>query len=242
MAYTEENWKGTKKILVILAHPDDPEFFCGGTIARWTSMGHIISYCLLTRGDKGERDFQKKNSQIAHSREIEQEAAARVLNVQSVRFLDQPDGYLIPDISLRREVARVIREEKPNIIVTCDPTNYFPNETGINHPDHRAAGQVVIDAVFPAAGSAFFFPDLLVMENLEPHSVDEVWMSLTSQPNTILDVTPNWVMKIKALREHRSQVGDPDEFEKRMLDRRSTQSTPDEPHYEEKFRRFVFKS
>ena len=141
---------------------------------------------------------------------------------------------------LRREVVRVIRQEKPDILMTCDPTNYFSNDSGINHPDHRAAGQVVIDAAFPAAGSAFFFPDLLVKEGLEPHSVKEVWMSVTAQPNTILDVTEYWEKKIRALKEHKSQIGNPEEFEKRMRTRRAADSSEEAPRFEERFRRIVY--
>jgi LmbE family N-acetylglucosaminyl deacetylase len=240
MTFTSEKWTETKHILVVLAHPDDPEFFCGATIARWTSTGHIVSYCLLTRGDKGEKDFNVTTDEVARKREKEQLAAAAILSVKSVRFLNYPDGYLVPDMVLRREVVRVIRQEKPDILMTCDPTNYFSNDTGINHPDHRAAGQVVIDAAFPAAGSAFFFPDLLVREGLEPHSVKEVWMSVTAQPNMILDVTEFWETKIKALKKHKSQIGDPEEFEKRMQSRRSPDSSEEAPKFEERFRRIVY--
>jgi LmbE family N-acetylglucosaminyl deacetylase len=240
MTFTNENWTGTKRILVVLAHPDDPEFFCGATIARWTSTGHIVSYCLLTRGDKGEKDFTLTTDEVAKKREKEQFAAASILGVKSVKFLNNPDGYLVPDIALRRQVVRAIREEKPDILMTCDPTNYFSNDSGINHPDHRAAGQVAIDAVFPASGSAFFFPDLLLREGLEPHSVKEVWMSVTHQPNTILDITEFWPTKVRALKEHVSQIGNPDEFEKRMLSRKSSESSDEAPRYEERFRRIVY--
>jgi LmbE family N-acetylglucosaminyl deacetylase len=240
MTFTSENWTETKKILVVLAHPDDPEFFCGATLARWASAGHVVSYCLLTRGDKGEKDFNITPDEVARKREKEQLAAAAILGVKSVRFLNHPDGYLVPDLALRREVVRVIRQEKPDILVTCDPTNYFFNDSGINHPDHRAAGLVAIEAVFPASGSAFFFPDLLVREGLEPHSVKEVWMSVTHQPNTILDVTEHWPLKIKALKEHRSQIGNPEEFEERMQTRRSSDSSEEAPKFEERFRRIVY--
>jgi LmbE family N-acetylglucosaminyl deacetylase len=240
MTFTSENWDGSRRILVILAHPDDPEFFCGATIARWTSTGHIVSYCLLTRGDKGEKDFSITTEDVARNRVQEQYAAAKSLNVVSVKFLDEPDGYLEPSLRLRREIVRIIRQEKPDILVTCDPTNIFPNDASINHPDHRAAGQVVIDAVFPAAGSVFFYPDLFLNEGLGPHQVKEVWMSVTGQPNTILDVTEFWDRKIKALIEHRSQIGDPLEFEKRMRSRRAQDSKEESPKYEERFRRIIY--
>jgi LmbE family N-acetylglucosaminyl deacetylase len=240
MTFTAEEWSGTQHILVILAHPDDPDFFCGATIARWTSAGHILSYCLLTSGDKGASDVNLSSEEVAAIREKEQMAAAQVLGVKSVRFLRYPDGYLIPDLQARKDVVRVIRQERPDILVTCDPTNIFPGDAGISHPDHRAAGQIVVDAVFPASGNAFFFPELRVEEGLEPHSIKELWMSVTGQPNMILDVTDTWQMKVTALKEHRSQVGDPEKFEERMRSRRTPDSSGEIPRYEEKFRRFKF--
>ena len=147
-----EGWDGQKRILVILAHPDDPEFFCGATIARWAANGHLINYVLLTRGDKGAQDRSLKPDEISRMREIEQQGAARVLGVQSVRFLDYLDGYLVPDLALRKDIVRVIRQERPDILVTCDPLNFI-SDTHINHPDHRAAGLATLDAVFPVVPS-----------------------------------------------------------------------------------------
>jgi LmbE family N-acetylglucosaminyl deacetylase len=238
MSLTPEEWSDQKKILVILAHPDDPEFFCGATIARWTSAGHLVNYCLLTRGDKGAQDRNQSPIELASIRENEQRSAASVLGVSAVRFLNYPDGALVPDLGVRREVTRVIREQKPDVVVTCDPLNIFPANGRINHPDHRAAGQVVIDALFPAAGNPMFFPELL-NEGLEPHSVQEVWISLTREPNVTLDVTPFWETKIRALHEHISQIGEPVKFDERMHSRRTADSTPEAPRYEETFRRLI---
>jgi LmbE family N-acetylglucosaminyl deacetylase len=217
MRYNEA-WETQKGILVILAHPDDPEFFLGGTIARWTGDGHIVNYVLLTKGDKGTAETFIEAKKITEIRENEQENAARSLGVNSVSYLDYQDGYIVPDLEIRKKVVRVIRKYKPDILVTCDPTNYFPSENYINHPDHRYAGQIVIDAVFPAAGNRHFFPEL-IKEGYEPHEVEEVWMSLTNSPNLILDVTEHWQDKLEALKFHASQTGDPDAFEKRMLAR-----------------------
>jgi len=213
-----EGWETHKGILVILAHPDDPEFFLGGTIARWVKAGHSVHYVLLTRGDKGAGDDIKSPEEVIKIREKEQDSAAQSLGVKSVAYLDYLDGYLIPDLEKRKNVVRVIREYQPDILVTCDPTNYFPSQHYINHPDHRYAGQVVIDAVFPAAGNRFFFPELHEKGNL-PHEVEEVWMSLTNTPNVSLDVTEHWHDRIEALKMHASQIGDPDAFEKRMRER-----------------------
>jgi LmbE family N-acetylglucosaminyl deacetylase len=230
-------WNSPQCILVILAHPDDPEFFCGATLARWARAGHKITYCLLTCGDKGFNDSITKDmtpADLCALRQVEQRTAADVIGAAAVHFLDQEDGYLVPDLNLRRDIVRVIRREKPDILVTCDPQNLFAGY-GLNHPDHRAAGQAALDAVFPAAGSPVFFPELLA-EGLEPHMPKEVWCSLTSQPNTIMDVTDTWPIKLEALLNHKSQIGDVEKFKERMKSRRTEDSTDENPRYEEKFR------
>ncbi len=230
-------WESPQHILVILAHPDDPEFFCGATLAKWSRAGHRVTYCLLTCGDKGFNDSTTKDMtppDLCALRHEEQRAAADVIGAQAVHFLDREDGYLVPDLNLRREIVRLIRREKPDILVTCDPQNLFAGY-GLNHPDHRAAGQAVLDAVFPAAGNKAFFPELLA-EGRAPHMPKEVWCSLTMQPNVTLDVTDLWDAKIRALKEHKSQIGDPTKLEERIRSRRAEDSTPEKPRYEEKFR------
>ena len=233
-------WEKPQKILVILAHPDDPEFFCGATLARWAKLGHEIHYFLLTCGDKGGGPGVTPG-ELCVIRHQEQQNAAAVIGAKSVRFLDLEDGYLIPSLDLRREVVRTIRREKPDILVTCDPTLLYSYFGSVNHPDHRAAGQVVLDAVFPAAGNAHFFPELVKDEGLEPHTPREVWVSLPSAPTVTLDVTDTWEIKIRALKEHKSQIGDPLEFEKRMRSRRSEKSTWKKDYFEEKFRLLKFR-
>lgn len=236
---TPDNWKTPQKILVILAHPDDPEFFCGATIAKWIASGHSVAYCLLTCGDKGTKDLHLTSEALCQIRQKEQLAAAKVLGVNNTRFLGYQDGYLVPDIKLRKDVTRVIRQEKPDILITCDPTTLFIGDDRINHPDHRAAGQVVLDAVFPAARDHLFFIELWRDEKLNPHHVREVWVSGSQQPNTTIDVTEFWMVKINALYEHKSQIGDPKEFTQKMISRIAEGSTPEVPRYVEKFRRIV---
>jgi LmbE family N-acetylglucosaminyl deacetylase len=226
-----EGWDTPKSILVILAHPDDPEFFLGATIARWIKAGHTVRYVLLTQGDKGAEDGSLTFDEIRRIRREEQINAAGLLGVKSVDFMDYEDGYLVPDLEMRKQVVRWIRQYRPQILVTCDPTNIFPSEQYINHPDHRNAGQVVIDAVFPAAGNRFFFPELLD-EGYEPHEVDEVWMSLTQSPNVRLDVTEFWGIKLSALKHHVSQIGDPEAFEKHMLERAEKDDNGELKYYE----------
>ncbi len=232
-----ENWQTPQNILVILAHPDDPEFFCGATLARWARAGHTITYHLLTCGDKGFNDTSPADmttEALCALRHEEQRAAARIIGAQAVHFLDRADGYLVPDLDLRREVVRIIRRFRPDVLVTCDPQNLFATY-GINHPDHRAAGQVVLDAVFPAAGNREYFPELL-REGYLPHMPREVWCSLTNQPNLVLDVTDTWPIKIEALLQHKSQIGDVEKFKARMRARHTEDSRDENPRYEERFR------
>jgi LmbE family N-acetylglucosaminyl deacetylase len=225
------------RVLVVLAHPDDPEFFCGGTIARWAYEGRQVFYCLLTRGDKGADEVGTDPQAMAQLREKEQRAAAAVLGVCEVRFLAYPDGYLTPDLAVRKDVVRVIRQVRPDILLTCDPTNYFPSDRYINHPDHRAAGHIALDAVFPAAGSGMFFPELASEEGLAPHKVSQVYVAMPQVPTTMVDVTDFVDRKIAALREHASQTGDPDELAKRIRNRLvDPESPPDSPRYVERFR------
>lgn len=238
MEYSE-GWETSKEILVILAHPDDPEFFLGGTIARWIKAGHEVRYVLLTQGDKGAKDEKLTALDVSAIRIREQQSAANFLGVTSVDFMDYEDGYILPDLEMRKKVVRYIRKYRPQILVTCDPSNLFPSPQYINHPDHRYTGQVVVDAVFPAAGNHFFFMDLLE-EGYAPHEVEEVWMSLTTQPDVILDVTEFWKTKLDALKQHASQIGDPDVFEKHIRERMA-EDEEGGMKFEEQFRRIKFR-
>lgn len=235
---SDGHWNEKKTILVMLAHPDDPEFFLGGTIAQWTQAGHHVVYCLFTRGDKGANNPSLSPHDLAVIREREQRAAAKVVGVEEIAFLDYRDGELIPTLEARKDVVRLIRRVRPQILVTCDPINFYSRSNYLNHPDHRNAGQIVLDAYFPAAGSPMFFPELLA-EGLQPHSVEEIWISLAANPNTVIDVTSTWQTKVTALLEHKSQIGDPLALEERMKNRRAADSTEENPRYEERF--FVLK-
>jgi len=235
-------WDSKKRILVVLAHPDDPEFFCGGTLALWAREGHEIKYCLITNGNKGSDDPNMTPEKLAEIRRDEQKKAAAIIGVNHIENLGYDDGMLVSNLKVRKDVVREIRKVKPDILVSCDPLNFFPNDNYINHPDHRTAGQIALDAVFPASGNRMFFPELISEEGLEPHSVEEVWLSLTAQPNTTLDITQTFEIKLLALHEHKSQIGDPVEFDKRMRStRHSKDSTDASPRYEETFKRIIFR-
>lgn len=237
---SSDHWESPQKILVVLAHPDDPEFFCGASIARWVKAGHHVVYYLLTCGDKGTKDRSIASEELCGIRQSEQRAASAVLGVKDVNFLDYPDGYLTPNLELRRDITRVIRQVKPDILVTCDPTTIYYGDSYLNHPDHRAAGQATLDAVYPAARDHLTFLELWRDEKLEPHNVRELWICGTLEPNVILDVTDTWEMKIQALYQHKTQIGDPEKLAERMHNRRAEDSTEDHPRYEERFRRLIF--
>lgn len=238
-AKAPDAWDSQQNILIILAHPDDPEFFCGATTARWVRAGHHVSYCVVTCGDKGTKDLSLNSDELCTIRQTEQRAAAKVLGVDEVRFLNYPDGYLMPDLKLRKDITRVIRIVRPDVLVTCDPQTLFTAMGGLNHPDHRAAGQAVLDAVFPAARDHLNFIELWKDEKLEPHIVREVWVAGSLQPDVTLDVTETWETKIQALFEHKSQIGEPEKLAERMHNRRAPDSTPENPRFEEKYRRLV---
>ena len=162
-----------------------------------------------------------------------------MIGARKVTFLSYEDGYLVPDLKLRRDITRMIRQERPDVLVTCDPQYFITPSDRLNHPDHRAAGHAVLDAVFPAARDHLNFVELWRDESLEPHIVREVWVSLTDRPNVIQDVTSFWEIKLRALLEHKSQIGEPDKFIERMRNARTPYSTPEQLRYEEKFRRLI---
>lgn len=182
-----ENQHTPSRILVIAAHPDDIEFGAAGSIARWTGEGAQVTYCIVTDGAAGSNDPNVKREDLIRIRREEQIAAAAVVGVHDVRFLGYPDGTLQHTLELRRDLTRLIRELRPYRVLCFDPTVVFVGvpEFGdyINHPDHRAAAEGAIYAVFPSAETRPIFPELLD-EGLEPHHVTEVYMMLTTQtPN-----------------------------------------------------------
>jgi LmbE family N-acetylglucosaminyl deacetylase len=235
-----ENWEGKQVILVILAHPDDPEFFCGAAIARWSKAGHSIHYLLLSRGDKGSNDPKMTPEKLMDIRSREQRAAADVLGVKTITYLNKEDGYITADLQTRRDIVSAIRKLKPQIVVSCDPANIYTRDGYINHPDHRAVGQMVIDAIFPGAGNSFFFPEL-ISEGLVPHKVNELWLSIPNEANTVIDVSETWSIKLLALTKHASQVGNAERLMERMNKRSNLTSLEGKKLYEERFKRIVFR-
>jgi LmbE family N-acetylglucosaminyl deacetylase len=205
--------KGPARIAVFAAHPDDPDFGSAGSSALWAEMGHHVTYVIVTNGDKGSDDTDLSQSDLIALREREQRAAAAVLGVAEVIFMGRPDGMVVPDLELRRDLVRIMRQIKPDVILCEHPTAFSFGDQYINHPDHRAVAVATLEAVFPAAQNHRYFPELLE-EGLQPHRVREIWMdSFGDEANTYVDVSSTVDRKIKALMEHASQI-DAEELEK----------------------------
>lgn len=193
------------RVLCIYAHPDDSEFAIGGSVAGWADEGAEITYCIITDGSAGSNDPQQDLAELVRIRAEEERAAARVLGVKEVVFLGYADGTLQPTIELRRELTRLIRQIRPDRVVIGDPTAFFYGQGYINHPDHRAAAEAALYAVFPSAVTRPIFPELLA-EGFEPHQVKELYISSPLQPTTYVDISSTLERKIEALRCHKSQV------------------------------------
>lgn len=190
--------------MTILAHPDDAEFGCGGTLATWARAGTEITMVIVTDGSKGNDDRSITSAQLVVMRKEEQARAAKVLGVTRVVHLDYEDGVLQPTIPLRRDIARAIRQYKPEVIITGDPESRFGGDFYINHPDHRAAAEAALYGIFPAADNFNFYPELLA-EGLEPHKIKELWIEEWGGGTTFVDVSDAIETKIAALAEHKSQ-------------------------------------
>ncbi len=182
------------RVLVVTAQPDDVDFGASGTISLWTDAGVAVTYCIVTDGAAGSNDPDQDLAELVRIREDEQRAACAVLGVRDVVFLGYADGTLQPTLELRRELTRLIRRLKPDRVVTGDPTAVFYGTDYINHPDHRAAAEAAIYAVFPSAGTRPIFPELLA-EGFEPHNVKEVYISGDeATANTHVDISSTIVV------------------------------------------------
>jgi LmbE family N-acetylglucosaminyl deacetylase len=204
-----------KSAMSIQAHPDDQDFTIAGTLAKWASAGCEIVSVIITSGDAGSNDPTKGaeyKPALAALREAEQTAANNILGIKTTVFMRQPDGELEPTVALRREVTKLIRRYKPEVVVTGDPQAVFYGNGYINHPDHRAAAQLATYAVFPSAGSRLLFADLLA-EGYEPHNVKRLYLHGPEKPDVWVDITETLGAKIAALKQHTSQLGDWDPTE-----------------------------
>jgi LmbE family N-acetylglucosaminyl deacetylase len=205
-----------ERALVVIAHPDDAEFWAGGTIAHWSDAGVAVSYLVLTDGEGGGFDETVPRSDIPGIRQEEQRKAAVALGAGEVRFVSWSEGDIIPTADSRREVVRVIRQVRPQRVLTWSPEWNWQRFRTSCHADHRATGELALTSIYPDAGNRFAHPSLLESEHLEPWHVPEIWLINSPQPNHYVDVTDTFDRKIAALRAHASQTAHRDKLVEEM--------------------------
>ena len=228
-----------QRVLVVIPHPDDGEFWCAGTVARWASQGASVHYVLCTDGGKGTSDRHVTSQELAATREHEQQEAARILGVQELVLLHHSDGELEDTQDFRKEIVRQIRRVQPDVVVCPEP--YRKNSPW--HRDHRIAGQVTLDAVFPCARDHLHFVELWEQEGLEPHKTGTVLFWGTELPDTHIDIGDSIGVKVQALLAHQTQMKSRTETEVEELVREwagNAGADQDFP-YAEVFRKLTFR-
>ena len=200
-----------KRVLVVMAHPDDCDFGAGGTIAQWTEQGIHVSYCIITNGDQGGEESGIPLEEMAAVRQQEQRNAGKALGVSDITYLNYRDGWLAPSMELRKDIVKAIRIAKPDRMVVQSPQRNY-ERVFASHPDHLAAGETAVQAVYPDARNPFAFTDLKEA-GFEPWRVREVWMTGSPQPNHFVDITETFSKKIAALHAHVSQTAHNKELE-----------------------------
>jgi LmbE family N-acetylglucosaminyl deacetylase len=196
-----------ESVMAIFAHPDDIEFTCAGTLARWARAGSQVTYVLCTSGDVGIDEPGMTRQRATEIREAESLQAAEIASVRQVVFLREPDGLLVPTLELRKKLVRLIRLHRPEVLMCGDPTAVWSGDSYINHPDHRAAAQVALEAAFPAAGQPHLFEEL-AGEGLTPHKVRKVFVTEWDKVSLYVNIEETMDIKVAALRAHKSQMGD----------------------------------
>lgn len=225
--------EGPKKALIVSAHPDDSEFGAAGTSYLWTQQGWEMHYCVVTDGSKGSEDPKMTKDVLVPLRQKEQRAACEVVGAASVDFLGYTDGEVTYRPEIMRDIVRKIRTIKPYAVISHDP-NQIVRNLFINHPDHRAVGEMTLDAVYPMARNRPTFPELLE-EGLEPYSAREVYLWTASDTNFDVDITDVLDKKFEALAKHASQLEDFESTKERMMAFwRDTDG-----RYKERFRRIL---
>lgn len=202
-----------QQVMVVVAHPDDMEFGCAGTVAKFIRDGKQVVLIQCTSGDKGTARRDITSEELSAMREAEEREACRRLGIAEVRFLRLGDGELVPDLAFREKVVRCIREYRPDIVITHDPFRPYSL-----HADHRAVGITTVDAVYPTARDPLYFPEH-GEDGLEPHKVAELWLFGAEYPDTYVDISETFGEKLNALRAHSSQVGDGNGLEDRLRQR-----------------------
>jgi LmbE family N-acetylglucosaminyl deacetylase len=211
-----KNLKTPAIVLAVFAHPDDMDFSSSGTIAKWAEKGADITYLVCTDGSKGSEDPNITPRKLAGIRKNEQLEAAKILGVKDVIFLGHCDGELIVDLKLKEDIAKVIRQKKPDLVITLDPTFLYSTKRGmVNHSDHRAVGQAAIDAVFPLARDRLNFPHH-EKQGLAPHKTPTLFLVSQEGAEHFEDIAGTLAKKLKALKAHKSQMPSDAVFEKGM--------------------------
>lgn len=213
--------------MVIGAHPDDDDFGAGATSALWAKQGKKVVWVVMTDGTEGSEVPSVSDADLMVTREHEQRMAAEVLGVQAVEFLRFPDGHLTNNDTTRKAVVGLIRKYRPRVVITHDPSQHIfapdpdekPNDTGfMNHSDHRATGNIVLDAVYPFVGNPRSFRELLA-EGLQPYKVHELYLFFSSQVNTYIDVSETIDLKAKGLKCHATQFDPNADMGERLRER-----------------------
>lgn len=197
------------RVLVVVAHPDDIDFGFAGTVAQLTAAGSHVAYCLVTSGEAGEDDMTVSTEELAALREREQTAAAAEVGVTSLHWLHHPDGAVQANLQLRIDISRIIRIEKPDVVISMSPERDF-GSVYASHPDHLETAEATLRAVYPDARNPRAFTPELLDQGFEPHAVDDVWIR-HGEPNLVVDITDVFDRKLAALRSHVSQVAKRDE-------------------------------
>ncbi|MEO9255756.1 MAG: PIG-L deacetylase family protein [Tepidiformaceae bacterium] len=194
--------EGPARAMVIMAHPDDAEFLCSGTVAKWCAEGWDVQYVLVTSGDKGTHDETMTREKLAAIREEEQRQACKVLGVKELILLGYPDGFTSESQELRGQIVRLLRQHKPDVVVTWDGFR-----GSFNHRDHRNVGIATMDAVYPIVRDRLFYQQH-EYDGLESHQVNEVLLAGAADPNYTVDITDHWETKVDAILSHTSQIGE----------------------------------
>lgn len=223
--------------MVVVAHPDDAEYGCAGTMVKWCRDGMEVVLVICTDGSKGTSDREVTGAQLADIRRREQIASGEVIGLKKVVFLGYEDSTLQPTLGLRRDIAREIRRYRPDVLISPSPVRNLFVTGYLGHPDHMAAGEATLSAVFPAARDHLTFPDLLE-EGFEPHKVREVLITEHRDPDMWVDVSDTIEDAITALKEHVSQVGDGVEDDKWMRNWRKQAGEHHGMKYAETFRHY----
>jgi LmbE family N-acetylglucosaminyl deacetylase len=197
----------TGPVLAVFAHADDAEIAAGGTLAKWAASGREVHLLVLTNGDRGSSEVGRDRAELATTRLVETQEAAAMLGLASATVLGMHDGELENTPVAREPVVRRLREVRAETLLSCDPTSVFFENRYYNHSDHRTAGWIALDAVFPGSGNPHFFPEHLA-EGLEVKDVTDVWLGWTNEPNHHEDVTATFATKIEALGRHDSQLSE----------------------------------